>query len=177
MAIDEFYNSGPGYVPSYWELNLSTTDSDSSIGDSDRRFRVRSVSLPPYLTLAHEMVPVGIKYYSGVEHVDEVSFELEERNDFSSMESLLKEFNRVYDYSTRRFRVLSGESVFPDGELTLFKPDNGQWVVAATWALNNMRILSIGDLDFNQDSAEVLTYSVTFSVEEIIPGQLEEITT
>jgi len=168
--IDEFYSSGPAYIPSDWELIVDTITATS-------KFRIRNTTFPPFITLNVENMPFGSKYYTGVQFPENITFEIEERNDFSTFLILQNEFNRIYNYNTRKFRKLEGENSFPNGTLTLFRGEKGPEgnhtrVKVASFDFLNMRIISLGDLTFDQSTADLLAYTVTFSVEEVIPSTL-----
>lgn len=167
--IDEFFNDGPAYIPAYWELIINTLDTSS-------KFRVRTASFASFVNLEVESLPFGPRYYKGVQYPETLEVEIEERNDFSSFNFLQEEMNRVYNYSERKFRVLSGEDVFPDATLTLYRGTaDGTYVEVGSFTFLNLRITSIGDLSFDQAASDLLTYSVSFSVEEVIPSTLENV--
>lgn len=121
-------------------------------------------------------MPFGPRYYTGIRFPETVTMEFEERYNFSTLQFLQNEYDRIYDYSQRKFNVLSGESELPDGVLTLFAGDsNQQRKEVASFKFLNMRITEIGDLSFDQAANDLLAYEVTFSVEEIIPSTLTNV--
>lgn len=180
MAIDAAFANGPPQLSSQWEFKLDLdwyASNRKTMGSDEFSIRVKSVSIPT-LSLEHENHPTGLKYYSGVTHVDTVTIEVEERYDFAVYDTLMKLMDAVYDSRTRTFRNID-ENVLLEAYLNFHTgvpwltvlpqvlQDQSKNVVKA-FNFHRMRIKDVSEMNASYEDGSPLIHTVTFAVEDIV---------
>ena len=155
-SIDSAYNIGDHQQVTNWTFSFDNEESFE--------FRVRSVTLP-YFKLTHESTRQGLKFYNGVEHVDQITLELYETLDFQTKKKLDALFGAVFDLEKKVFKSNVPENAFPTGILTMYGGEDNR--VTRTFRMDRMRILGVDDLSLAYDSSGPLVYTVTFAIDQI----------
>lgn len=181
MAIDVAFTNGPPQLSSQWEFKLILdwyATNKRTMGTDEFSIRVKSVSLPT-MSLEHESHPTGLKYYSGVTHVDTITIEVEERYDFAVYDTLMKLMDGVYDARARTFRNID-DNMLLEAYLNFYT--GIPWLtvmpqalqaeshnVVKTFNFHRMRIKEVSEMNPSYEDGSPLTHTVTFTVEDIEP--------
>lgn len=183
MAIDAVFESGPALLSSQWDFKVYLDNLTNVMSTDEFAYRIRSVNLPT-MNLSHETHPTGLKFYSGVEHIESLSIEVEERFDFAVYDVLLALRGAVYDEQNRVFRQLTRTSL-PNATLSFYSgPVRSEyWDDAADsekdlreedaknivrqFTFEKLRILTVDELSLTHEDSTPVQYSVTFAVENV----------
>lgn len=177
MSIEiDYLSTVPLQEKNLWEFYITPSLTSISGGVDDFRFktRVQSISLP-FEMLEVERLANHRNYYKGVKPVDDIEITFLETVDFKTLKYLELWKNETYNTESDFF--YSGEHrrngiLILQSHLFNFLPP----VATKGYEFRRMRILGIGNIEFNYEGGENLVISASFSVDKVMPiKSLEEI--
>lgn len=178
---------GSGYADSIFSQSnfLRPNNFDFFFEDAPEvQYNVRSITLP-FNKLQSQATKSGVKYYSGIEFVQNVTVSFLESTDLRVLKFLKTWFDQVFDPTSKRFRAqqTGGVSIFKTGILSVNITDTGTAFLGQIFnsavhlslkdkeiirfVYNNLRPLTVEDLSWSYDNDSNLLISASFVVDDI----------